>query len=55
MSKYDTKPDVEKSSPKERTPLFRNKVDYRCSTNEKTRGYDDSPSETDSCVRNLAE
>ena len=52
--KKDTIPDVEKGSPKETTPLFRNKVDYRGDTNEKTHGSDDSPSENDGCVRNLA-
>ena len=51
--KEDTIPDVEKGSPKETTPLFRNKVDYRGDTNEKTHGSDDSPSENDGCVRNL--
>ena len=30
------------------------KVDNEGGTNEKTRGSDDSPSETDGCVRNLA-
>ena len=30
------------------------KVDYDSDTNEKTHGYDDSPSKTDGCVRNLA-
>ena len=34
--------------------MFWNKVDYRGDTNKNTRGYDDSPSETDGCVRNLA-
>ena len=34
--------------------MFRNKVEYEDDTNEKTHGSDDSPSETDCCVRNLA-
>ena len=34
--------------------MFWHKVDYKGDTNEKTRGSDDSPSETDTCVRNLA-
>ena len=34
--------------------MFRHKVDYEGDTNEKTHGYDDSPSETDGCMRNLS-
>ena len=34
-------------------PPFKNKEDYICDTNEKTRGYDDSTSATYGCVRNL--
>ena len=50
-----TIPDVEKIIPKETPPLFKNKVDYRGDTNEKTCGSDDSPSETDGCARKLSE
>ena len=39
-----------------RTPApFKNKEDYIDDTNEKTRGPNDSPSETDGCARNLGE
>ena len=41
---------MEKSSPKETTPLVRHKVDYICDTNEKTHGSENSPSETDDCA-----
>ena len=34
--------------------MFWNKLDYKYDTNEKSYGYDDSPSENDGCVRNLA-
>ena len=34
--------------------MFWDKLDYKGNTNEKTRGSDDSPSETGGCVRNLA-
>ena len=34
-------------------PPIKNKEDYIGDTNNKTRGSDDSPSETDGCVRNL--
>ena len=44
---------MEKYSPKETPPSFRNKVDYKGDTNEKTHGYKDSTGETDDCVRNL--
>ena len=33
-------------------PLFKNKEDYICDTNEKTRGSDYSPNETDGCAKN---
>ena len=36
----DTIADVEKSSPKEKPPPFKNKVDCRGDTNEKTHGSD---------------
>ena len=42
-----------KSIPKETPPTFWHKVDHKGDTNEKTHGSDDSPSETDGCVRNL--
>ena len=35
--------------------MFIHKVDYKGDTSENTHGSDDSPSETDGCVRNLAE
>ena len=35
--------------------MFNHKVYYKGDTNEKTYDSDDSPSETDGCVRNLAE
>ena len=50
-SKQDSIPDVEKKKP----PPFKNKEDYIGDNNEKTRGPDDSPSETDVCVSNLGE
>ena len=53
-AKEDTVPDVEKSSPRETLPSFKNKVDYKCDTNYKTHGYDVSPIETGGCARNLA-
>ena len=34
-------------------PPFKNKVDYRGDTNDKTRESDVSPSNTDNCARNL--
>ena len=46
--------DVEKISPKETPPTFLHTVDYEGDTNKKTHGSDYSPSETDSCVRNMA-
>ena len=33
--------------------MFRHKVDYKGDNNEKTRGSEDSLSETDGCVKNL--
>ena len=51
--KEDTITDVEKVFPKEIPPSFWHKVDYKGDTNEKTHGYDDSPCETDDCVRKL--
>ena len=53
-AKEDTTPYVENSIPKERTPLFQHKVDFKDDTNEKTHGSNNYPSETDGCVRNLA-
>ena len=52
-SNEDTITYVEKYSPKETPPLFWHKVDYKCDTNDKTHVSDDSPRETDDCVRNL--
>ena len=40
---------------KQTPPPFKNKEEYIGDTNEKTRGYDDYPSATDGCVRNLGE
>ena len=54
MSKYDTIPILEKSIPKEATPLFWDKVYSKGNKNEKTQGYDNSQSETDGCVINLS-
>ena len=52
-AKENTLTDIEKGSPKEKFPSFWNTVDYEGDTTEKTHYYDDSPSETDACVRNL--
>ena len=52
-AKEITLTDVEKSIPKETSPSFWHKVDYKGDTNYKTRVSGDSPSETDGCVRNL--
>ena len=38
---------------KKTPPPFKNKEDYIGGTIEKTREYDDSPSKTDGCARNL--
>ena len=54
MEKEYTIPDVEKVV-KKRTQFFRNTVDYRGDTNEKTHGSDYFPSETDGCVRKPSE
>ena len=53
QAKEDTIRDVETISPKETTPLFQHKADYKGDINQKTHGSDDSPSKTDVCVRNL--
>ena len=45
--------DVEKYIPKKMPPYFLHKVVYKGDINEKTRGSENSPSETDDCVRNL--
>ena len=50
--KEDTITDIEKSCPKETSPVFWHKVDYKGDTNEKTNGSENSPSDTDGCVRN---
>ena len=52
--KEDTRPDIEKASPKETTPLFPNKVNYEGDNNEKTHGSHYTTSEPDGCVINLA-
>ena len=44
----ETKPNL-KLTP----PPYKNNQDYIGGTNEKTREYDDSPSDTDGCARNL--
>ena len=44
---------MQKKRTKNKSPPFKNKEDYIGDTNEKTSGSDDSPSETDGCVRNL--
>ena len=51
-SKEDNIPDVEKHNKKTPPPL-KNKEDYIGDTNEKTRGSDDSTSETYGSVRKL--
>ena len=43
-----------KACPKEKYPLFRNKLDYKGDTNDKTHVYDDLPIETGGFVRNLS-
>ena len=53
-AKEITLTDLENICPKETTPLFRHTVDYKGDTNDKTHGYNYSPSETDACVRNLS-
>ena len=50
--KEDIIPDEENNNNKT-SPPFKNKEDYIGNTNEKTREYNDSSSETDGCVRNL--
>ena len=52
--KEDTITNVEKSCPKETPTFFWHRVDYKGDNNEKTHGSDDSTSETDGCVINLA-
>ena len=52
-TKEDTITDAEKSIPKETNPLLWHKVEYKGDTNEKTRGSNNLPSETDGCVINL--
>ena len=42
-----------KRSPKKTPPTFRHKIDYEGDTNEKTHGYEYSPSENEGCNRNL--
>ena len=46
--------DIEKGSPIETPPFISHKVDYKGDTNEKNNGSDDSQSETDGCVINMA-
>ena len=46
--------DVKKPCPIETPPFLRHTADYKGGTNEHTHDYDDSPSETDGCVRNMA-
>ena len=53
-AKENTLTDVEEVIPKETPPSFLHKVDYEGDNYEKTHGYEDSPSEYDGCVRNLA-
>ena len=52
-AKENSLTDVEKVGPKEKPLLFRNKVDYKGDTNEKTHVSEDSTTETDGCVINL--
>ena len=44
---------MKKNIIKKTPPPFKNKVDYRGDTNEKTRESGDSPSDTDDCAINL--
>ena len=53
MAKINKITDVAKTVPKETPAMLFQKVDYEGDTNQKTHGSDDSPSETDGCVRNL--
>ena len=53
MGEKDTITNVEKYSPGKTPPYFWHKVDYKGYTNDRTRGSDDSPSETDDSVRFL--
>ena len=46
-------PDEEKYNNKKTPPPLKNKEDNIGDTNEKTRKFNDSPSETDGCARNL--
>ena len=39
---------------KNKSPLFRNKLDYKGDINEKTCSSDDSQSKTDGCVKILS-
>ena len=45
----------EKKIIKKIPPPFKNRVYYRGDTNQKTREYDNSPSDTDGCERNLGD
>ena len=46
---------MKKTYSKKTPPPFKNNQDYRGDNNEKTREYDDSPSDTDGCARNLGD
>ena len=46
---------MKKTQLKNTPPPFKNKVDYRGDTNDKTRESDDSRSDTDVCARNLGD
>ena len=46
---------MKKHNSRKTLPPFKNKVDYRSDTNEKTRESDDSPSDADFCARNLGD
>ena len=51
MEKEDSIIDEKKHNKK--NPPFKNKEHYIGGTNKKTRKYNDSPSDTDDCARNL--
>ena len=44
---------MKKTNLKKIPPPYKNRKDYVGGTNDKTREYDDSPSDTDGCARHL--
>ena len=53
-AKENTLTYVKTNSPKETPPTFWHKVDYEGDNNQKTHGYEYSPSETEGLQRHLA-